>query len=78
MTKHIPAPIHTVRCKNGMAKQFRLTRQLAISLMCSECLGFEGDPQVCCTSPMCPLFPYRRRTIRSHRGNIPLNSTKGH
>ena len=31
--------------------------------MCVECLGFAGDPIKECTSPKCPLYPYRR-TIR--------------
>ena len=32
------------------------TRAKAIKAFCNECMGFSGDE---CTSPTCPLFPYK-------------------
>jgi len=31
----------------------------AIKAMCYECLGWDGDPRTDCTSPTCPLYPFR-------------------
>ena len=38
------------------------TRGLAIKVMCTECMGYEGSPQKDCTSERCPLYPYRGKT----------------
>ena len=56
---------HTVRI-NGDERNTTLTiekytRNLAIKLMCTECLGYETNPKEC-TSPKCPLFPFRKMT----------------
>jgi len=32
------------------------TRTKALKAFCNECMGFSGDE---CTSPTCPLFPYK-------------------
>ena len=51
-----------------MPKAFRIThdkamqgrsRKLAIFAQCWECLGWEIHPDTDCTSPECPLYPYR-------------------
>ena len=58
---------HTVRTRDGGQKTIKCGRTLAIKLMCMECLGWEGDPQEC-TSPLCPVYPFRGVTLKSQRG----------
>jgi len=41
-------------------------RGLAIKVYCTECLGFEADPRSECTSPLCPLFPFRGKSLRAY------------
>lgn len=60
---------HVVRTADGRFIGIRLTRKLAMAAMCTECLGFEENPTDC-TSPYCPLFPYRAKTLATRRGNI--------
>jgi len=61
--------VHTVRTADGGTKEVKnLTRTLAVKMLCTECLGFEGDPKEC-TSPMCPVWPFRRRTLATMRGD---------
>ena len=84
-TKQTPI-IHTVRTADGGRVRVRLTPRMAIALFCTECLGFEGNPKTDCTSPLCPLFPYRRKTMASVRktgrtgsdrqGNLALKSQR--
>jgi hypothetical protein len=51
---------HTIRTKDGgTVKVKNYARTKAIKLMCTECLGFGEDHPENCTSPKCPLFPYR-------------------
>jgi len=57
---------NTIRTRDGGTKAIRYGRRQAIALMCTECLGWEGDPKEC-TSPMCPLYPFRSRTMASQR-----------
>ncbi|MCF7853614.1 MAG: hypothetical protein K9N51_02360 [Candidatus Pacebacteria bacterium] len=59
---------HTVRSKDGGTVKLRYGRKLAIYLTCVECCGFEEHPQGC-TSPLCPLFPFRGSTRASHKGD---------
>jgi hypothetical protein len=60
---------HIVRTADGRYKELRLTRKLAMAAFCTECLGFEDNPAEC-TSPLCPLFPWRVKTLDTRRGNI--------
>jgi hypothetical protein len=60
---------HTIRCSNGRLISIRLTRKLAMSCYCTECMGWEGNPQDC-TAKLCPLYPFRAKTLRTMRGNI--------
>ena len=61
---------HTVRCKDGRLVNFlRYGRKLAMACFCTECLGWETNPSEC-TAPLCPLFPYRVKTLRTMRGTI--------
>lgn len=61
------AKIHTVRAADGGTATLSLCASQAIKLMCVECLGFEGNPKTDCQSPLCPLFPWRGRTLASHK-----------
>ena len=52
---------HTVRTGDGATVTLqKYTMRTAITAMCMECLGHEGDPRTDCTSPLCPLYPFRR------------------
>ena len=55
---------HEVRTRDGGTKRLRYGRKKAIQLACVECLGWEHHPKDC-TSPLCPLFPYRGQTLAS-------------
>jgi hypothetical protein len=57
---------HTVRTRDGGVKTLKYGRKLAIRLACTECLGWEDHPKDC-TSPLCPLFPFRGITLLSQR-----------
>jgi len=59
---------HSVKCANGLYKSIRLTRKLAMSIFCTECMGFEGDPMDC-TAKTCPLYPWRKKTYITRVGN---------
>jgi hypothetical protein len=52
---------HTVRTKKGTLKEVEITRNLAIALHCTECMGHEENPALC-TSVNCALYPFRKRT----------------
>lgn len=56
---------HTVRTNSGGTKELKLTRGLAIKLMCTECMGFEQNP-VECTEKLCPLYPYRKKSLAAY------------
>lgn len=63
---------HTVRTADGGLTTIEpYPRGLSIKVMCSECLGWEGNPKAECASPLCPLYPYRRRTLRTQKGDKP-------
>ena len=54
---------HTIRCRTGgdtIVENYH--RAKAIKAMCTECLGYVGDPVDDCTSPKCPLYPFRGRS----------------
>lgn len=52
---------HTVRTKQGGLKEVDITRNKAIALHCTECLGYEDNPKEC-TSVNCALYPFRKKT----------------
>ena len=62
-----PVVTHTVRTKDGLTKSLRMTRNLAIKLHCTECMG-DNHPSTC-TSLLCPLYPYRGQTRASQKGD---------
>ena len=59
---------HTVRTGSGRMHTFsRYSYKKAVTTMCIECMGFESDPRTDCTSPNCPLYPFRaysRATVK--------------
>ena len=51
---------HTIRKDgNNNMKDVALSPMKAIRYMCVECMGFDYTEIDGCTSPNCPLFPYR-------------------
>ena len=61
---------HAVRAQDGGMVTFKgcYSRKLAVEAFCMACLGWEQDPKEC-TAPLCPLFPFRRRTLKTMRGD---------
>ena len=72
-SKRKPSPTHTIRTKSGAYLTLRLTRKLAIACFCTECLGWEDNP-MSCTAPLCPLYPFRSKTLRTIKGNKPAKN----
>lgn len=60
---------HTVRSSDGRLASIRLTRKLAIAAFCTECTGFDSNPADC-TSVLCPLYPFRAKTLRTKTGTF--------
>ena len=59
---------HTIRTADEKTIALKpYTRGKAIKCFCMECLGFEGHPKDC-PAPLCPLYPYRGRTLATQRG----------
>ena len=59
---------HTVRQKDhGVGGVYKVvdienyTRGKAARLFCTECLGHEDHPKICCAK-MCPLYPFRGKS----------------
>jgi len=57
---------HRIRSKNGKLIDVTMNRGLAIKAMCTECMGWEGDPKEC-TSIYCPLHPWRGKTLLAYK-----------
>jgi len=51
---------HEILNRKGRLQKVKLTPRQAILFFCKECLGFETSPNLC-TSPNCPLYPFRTR-----------------
>jgi hypothetical protein len=58
---------HTIRTKDGGKRTLSYGRKKAIQLLCTECLGWETNPKDC-TSPLCPVFPFRGKTLAGLKG----------
>jgi hypothetical protein len=68
-TKDFIPVSHVVRSRSGENIAINgMTRGKAIKLFCTECLGWESNPADC-TALLCPLFPYRGKTMAS-QGNF--------
>jgi len=57
MPKTIP-----IRHRQGHLIQVEASRQKAIRLFCTECLGWETHPKHC-TSTECPLYTFRGQAM---------------
>jgi hypothetical protein len=60
--------MHTIRAADGGTVTLKISRKLAMSAFCTECLGFETNPTEC-TSKMCPMYPFRAKTERTLKGD---------
>ena len=56
---------HTMRTNTNGRVTLLLNRKIAIQAKCTECMGWEGNPKEC-TAVLCPLFPFRGRTLRTY------------
>ena len=65
---------HTIRSSNGGTVTVRLTPLTAITKCCRECMGFVFAEVERCTSPLCPLFPFRNG--EGHSGKSKKGSGK--
>ncbi len=53
---------HTIKTPSGEPAEIqRYNRTRAIKAMCSECMGWQGNPKDECVDALCPLFPFRGR-----------------
>jgi len=50
---------HTIRADNGKTQTLKLTPLTAVKKLCIECMGFQKHEVKHCTSPMCPVYPFR-------------------
>jgi hypothetical protein len=68
---------HTVRTADGGTITLqRYGMRMAIKAFCTECMGFQGAEVVLCTSPMCPLFPFRKQTRATAKGQEAKKTTQ--
>jgi len=65
-TRTAQTVLHTIQCKNGGIKRVKLTRTLAIKVMCTQCIGEEHPSR--CSATLCPLYPYRGKTRIADHG----------
>jgi len=49
---------HEIITRSGGARAVKLTKGDAIKLFCTQCMGYESNPQNC-TAKRCPLYLYR-------------------
>ncbi len=59
---------HTIRDRKGKTKKVNLTPLSAIRHHCQECLGWSADDVRNCTSPLCPVYPFRFGKNPSRKG----------
>ena len=65
---------HTIRTENG-TEEVTLTPLTAVKYLCRECMGFQAHEVKNCTSPLCPVYPFRMGKGHTGRkgGNIAEN-----
>ena len=57
---------HSVRSKDGGTVTIgNYSTNKAVKLFCMECICWNGNPKVECTSSLCPLYPFRKYTQMS-------------
>jgi len=59
---------YTIRDNKGGKKEVRLTSLSAIRAFCLECMGWSYSEVEKCTSPLCPLYPFRFGKNPSRKG----------
>lgn len=59
---------HTIRDNKGGTREVSLTSLSAIRTFCLECVGWGYYEVEKCTSPLCPLFPFRFGKNPSRKG----------
>ena len=59
---------HRIRTPDGEPRTVRLTPRSAIKKWCAECTGWTRGEVENCTSPICPLFPFRLG--HAHSGKV--------
>ncbi len=59
---------HEIRSKDGGTKEVSLTPLKSIRLNCLECVCWSAYEVKHCTSPLCPLYPYRFGRVPGHKG----------
>lgn len=53
-------PTWVVRSKNGKYKRIpNYDLKTAVAAQCTECIGYEEEAVKECSSPYCPLYPFR-------------------
>lgn len=65
---------HTLRTSENGRVELDLTPTLAIKLKCVDCMGYEGHPNEC-TAVLCPLYPFRGKSMLSMHGYKPRELT---
>lgn len=66
---------HEIRHRGGGTVVRELTPLLAIRLNCAECVGWDRESQVGCTSRLCALWPFRLGD--GHSGKVGVSKVKG-
>jgi len=59
---------HTIRSSDGGTKEVKLTPIHAIRYFCLECVCWSFEEVEHCTSPLCPLYPFRFGKNPSRKG----------
>lgn len=54
---------HTIRDNKGGSIEVEISRPQAIKVMCTECLGFGEENPRNCTDKLCPLWPWRGKSL---------------
>lgn len=53
---------HKIRTRSGKLKEITLTRDKAIKIHCTQCMGDGEEHPNDCGITDCPLFPYRGKS----------------
>lgn len=68
---------HIIRTKDCGTEEVSLTPVRAIRKFCVECMGFSVYEIPRCTSPLCPLYPFRMGKNPSCAARKPPANTQG-
>jgi hypothetical protein len=68
------AVTHQIRSRDKKVRTVNLTPIRAIRFFCVECMGFNDKEVKVCTSPLCPLYPFRMGKSLSGRVGRSKNS----